>query len=70
VMSTSAGDQTYLNADATLADWAQRRDALAARINALLDWTGPSTAEGDDHDAETLAKQARALLREVHGAAA
>jgi hypothetical protein len=41
-LSTSSGDQAYLDADAQLAAWNTRRDALAARMIALLDTTGPS----------------------------
>ena len=71
MLSTSAGDQTYINADARIADWTTRRDALAAEMIRLLDTTGPSEGDGwDDTSARDLIKEAKSLLAEVHAAAA
>lgn len=68
MLSTSEGDQAYIAADGKIATWTARRNALAAQMIAQLDWTGPA-AEGDS-DTEDLIHQARALLAEVHRAAA
>ncbi|HEV2036102.1 MAG TPA: hypothetical protein VGU71_18235 [Candidatus Dormibacteraeota bacterium] len=71
-LSTSAGDQTYLAADARIAGWTDRRDALAGQMIRLLDNTGPSdnNENADDSNARDLIAQARRLLAEVHAAAA
>ncbi|HVS49143.1 MAG TPA: hypothetical protein VHJ99_09590, partial [Candidatus Dormibacteraeota bacterium] len=77
-LSSSAGDQTYIAADARIAVWTVRRDTLAAKIILLLDNTAPSRSDSDsgsdsgsdDADARGLAAQAVSLLAEVHRAAA
>jgi hypothetical protein len=70
MLSTSTNDQTYLNADATIASWTSRRDTLAGKMILLLDKTGPSpNGESDNSDAGDLIAQARSLLAEVHAAA-
>ena len=71
MLSTSTNDQTYTNADATIASWTARRDTLAGKMIVLLDNTGPGPAgESDNSDAGDLIAQARSLLAEVHAAAA
>jgi len=71
-LSTSAGDQTYLAADARIAGWTARRDALAGQMIRLLDNTGPrdNNENSDESNARDLIAQARRLLTEVHAAAA
>jgi hypothetical protein len=74
ILSNSAGDLTYTNADAKIASWTERRDALAGQMIRLLDNTGPSAGdeshdETGDHAARNLIAQARHLLAEVHAAA-
>jgi hypothetical protein len=71
ILSNSAGDQTYLDADAQIASWTKRRDALASQMIRLLDNTGPSAGDNSgDTNAQDLISQARQLLAEVHAAAA
>jgi hypothetical protein len=70
MLSTSTGDQTYINADATIAGWTTRRDALAAKMIVLLDSTAPGSGEHEDANVGDLMRQARSLLAEVHAAAA
>jgi hypothetical protein len=75
MLSNSAGDLTYISADAKIASWTQRRDALAGQMIRLLDNTGPrvrdeSRDRSDDTNAHDLITQARHLLAEVHAAAA
>jgi hypothetical protein len=71
-LSTSAGDETYIKADAKIAGWAARRDALAAKMIVLLDSTAPSSSNSENgkSDSQNLAVQAQGLLDEVHAAAA
>jgi hypothetical protein len=69
-LSTSTGDLTYINADAKIAGWTARRDALAAKIILLLDPTAPESSDSGDPNPRTLAAQAASLLAEVHAAAA
>ena len=69
-VSTSAGDATYAAADSKIATWTSRRDALAAQMIVLLDPTAPGSGERDDDNVQSLVKRARALLAEVHAAAA
>ena len=69
-LSTSTGDLTYINADAKIAGWTARRDALAAKIIVLLDPTAPESSDSGDANPRTLAAQAASLLAEVHAAAA
>ena len=71
ILSNSAGDLTYINADATIASWTERRDALASQMIRLLDNTGPSAGdESGENNARDLITQARHLLTDVHAAAA
>ena len=70
VLSTSTGDQTYINADATIAGWTTRRNALAAKMIVLLDTTAPRSGDWDDGNVRDLIRQATSLLAEVHSAAA
>jgi hypothetical protein len=70
INSTSAGDQTYIHADATISSWTAERNALAGQMIVLLDTTAPASGEHDDEDVGTLIKRGRALLAEVHQAAA
>jgi hypothetical protein len=69
MLTNSAGDQTYINADATIADWNARRDALAARMIVLLDSTAPGAGQHDESLKNSLIDQGRQLLAEVHAAA-
>jgi hypothetical protein len=71
-LSNSAGDQTYIKADAKIADWNARRDALAAKMIVLLDTTAPGGDDQnvDDNQIRSLIRQGRQLLAEVHAAAA
>ena len=69
MLSTTSGDSTYIAADATIAGWAATRDALALKMNAILDWTGPRHGESDESDADSLIAQAKSLLATVHAAA-
>lgn len=70
MLSTSSGDQTYINADATIAGWTTRRDALAEKMIRVLDNTGPHSEHESDGDDGNLISQAQRLLAEVHAAAA
>ena len=71
-LSTSSGDQTYIDADAQIAAWNTQRDELAARMIALLDNTGPrgGTHDHNDRDVRDLINKGQRLLSEVHAAAA
>ncbi len=70
-LSNSAGDQTYIDADAQIAAWASRRDALAAQMIALLDTTAPgASTQHNDRNMNDLITQGEQLLAEVHAAAA
>ncbi len=70
-LSNSAGDQTYIDADAQIAAWASRRDALAAQMIALLDTTAPgASTQHNDRNVNDLITQGEQLLAEVHAAAA
>jgi len=68
-LSISTGDQTYINADATIAEWTADRNALAAKMIKLLDTTAPGSHENEG-DSEGLISEANKLLAEVHAAAA
>ena len=68
-LSNSTGEETYIHADATIAAWTAKRNALAARMIKLLDTTAPGSHEHDG-DARGLVAQANRLLAEVHAAAA
>ena len=69
MLSNSAGDQTYINADATIAGWNARRDALAAQMIALLDSTAPGAGQHNESQKASLIAQGRQLLAQVHAAA-
>jgi hypothetical protein len=68
-LSNTTGDATYINADATIAEWTADRNALAAKMIKLLDTTAPGSHENEG-DSEGLIHQANKLLKEVHAAAA
>ncbi len=67
--SNSAGDQTYLDADATISDWNSRRDALAARMMLSLDWTVAGQKMHNAAAAAGLSMAGQQLVDEVHAAA-
>jgi hypothetical protein len=69
-LSNSAGDQTYIDADAQIAAWAAQRDALAFKMIALLDTTAPGYTNHNDRGVNDLIQQGEHLLAEVHAAAA
>jgi len=69
-LSNSAGDQTYIEADAQIAAWASQRNALAAQMIALLDTTAPGYTNHNDRGVNDLIRQGEQLLAEVHAAAA
>ena len=69
IESTSSGDTTYANADATINGWTTRRNALDAQMIVLLDWTAPGGAQHDNDAKHRLISQGRLLLAEVHAAA-
>jgi hypothetical protein len=70
INSNTSGDQTYLNADATIAGWNHTRDTLAAKMIVRLDPTAPGSGdEIDDSSVHSLIVQGRALLAQVHAAA-
>jgi hypothetical protein len=69
-LSNSAGDQTYLAADAQIAAWTSQRNDLAAQMIALLDTTAPGYTNHNDRNANDLIRQGEQLLAEVHAAAA
>lgn len=63
--STSAGDQTYLDADTTIAEWNARRDELAARMILSLDWTVAGQKFHNASAAHGLATAGQQLLKDV-----
>src|ERR1700674_547000 len=67
-LSNSTGDQTYINADATIATWTAERNELAAKMIKLLDTTAPGSHENEG-EFRGLIAQANRLLAEVHAAA-
>jgi hypothetical protein len=69
-LSNSAGDQTYINADAQIATWTSQRNDLAAQMIALLDTTAPGYTNHNDRNVNDLIQQGEQLLAEVHAAAA
>src|SRR4029077_31576 len=70
-LSNSAGDQTYIDADAQIAAWTTQRNALAAKMIALLDTTAPgASTQHNDRNVSDLMSQGEQLLAEVHAAAA
>ena len=65
---TSLDDHVYTDADAQLADWLSRRDAIATSIRNLytgLEAGGPAASSAT---ISGLTKQAKALIAEVHEA--
>jgi hypothetical protein len=68
-LSNTTGDQTYIDADATIAAWTAERNALAAKMIDRLDTTAPGSHENEGNF-EGLISQADKLLAEVHAAAA
>ena len=68
-LSTSAGDQTYIDADAKIAAWTTQRNALADQMIALLDTTAPGSDHDNDRNVSDLIAQGEHLLAEVHAAA-
>ncbi|HEX2647443.1 MAG TPA: hypothetical protein VHO95_09455, partial [Candidatus Dormibacteraeota bacterium] len=68
ILSHSSGDQTYINADATIAGWNARRDALAAQMIVLLDGTAPGAGQHNESEKNRLIRAGQALLAEVHAA--
>jgi hypothetical protein len=69
-LSNSTGDQTYIDADAQIAAWTTERNALAAKMIALLDTTAPGYTNHNDRSVNNLITQGEQLLAEVHAAAA
>ncbi len=70
IESSSAGDASYLAADAQIESWTAERNSLAAAMSELLDFTAPgATTHHDDRDVNRLITQGLALLAEVHSAA-
>ena len=64
---SSSDDSAYVAADATLASWGSRRDALAGQISDLLNGlTNGSIASTSEAMIQGLTRQADALLAEVH----
>jgi hypothetical protein len=71
IESNTTNDQAYLDADATIGGWNAQRDALAAQMIGLLDFTAPgASTHHNDRDVTDLIRQGQALLDEVHAAAA
>ncbi len=69
IESNSAGDQTYLNADLTIQSWTSQRDALAADMIALLDFTAPGgSTHHNDRNVQDLIDAGQSLLDQVHAA--
>jgi hypothetical protein len=66
---TDANDSAYTAADAKIAGWTARRDALAADILAVLEGAEFGGREPGEDQVKGLLGQARALLAEVHAAA-
>ena len=69
-LSNTAGDQTYINADAQIAAWTTQRNDLAAKMIVLLDTTAPGYTNHNDRSVSDLISQGEQLLAEVHAAAA
>jgi hypothetical protein len=69
MLTTSSGDQTYTNADATINAWNDQRDALAAQMIVLLDWTAPGAGQHNLSQKQSLIDQGNQLLAAVHAAA-
>ncbi len=69
IESSSAGDQTYLNADITIQSWTSQRDALTAEMIALLDFSAPGgSTHHNDRNVHDLIEAGQALLEQVHAA--
>jgi hypothetical protein len=70
IESNTIADQTYLDAEATIADWTSRRDALAARMILILDSTVARQKTKSDASVSGLTQAGQQLLNEVHAATA
>ena len=69
MLSNSTADHTYINADATIASWTAQRNALAAQMYVLLDFTAPGgSALHTDRQVHNLIVQGQALLDAVSAA--
>jgi hypothetical protein len=62
-------ESAYASADAAITGWNSRRDALAAQMIVLLDWTAPGAGRHNESDKNRLIQQGQQLLADVHGAA-
>jgi hypothetical protein len=62
-------ESAYGAADATISGWNSRRDALAAQMIVLLDWTATGAGQHNESDKQRLIEQGQQLLAEVHAAA-
>ena len=70
MLGSSANDQQYVDADATIASWTAQRNTLAERMISLLDFTAPgASTHHNDRDVNDLMVQAQQLLDTVHTAA-
>jgi len=65
---SASDDSIYTALDARLADWGARRDALASRINDLLDGLAFGGASASQQTIDGLTAEAQALVAEVHAA--
>ena len=62
-------ESAYGSADATINGWNSRRDALAAQMIVLLDWTAPGAGHHNESQKNSLIEQGQQLLAEVRAAA-
>jgi hypothetical protein len=62
-------ESAYAAADSQIAAWNARRDALAAQMIVLLDWTAPGAGQHNESAKAKLIAQGQQLLDEVHQAA-
>jgi hypothetical protein len=62
-------EDAYAAADSQIAAWNARRDALAAQMIVLLDWTAPGAGQHNESAKAKLIAQGQQLLDEVHQAA-
>jgi hypothetical protein len=63
--SDSPGDRTYRSIESTLSDLGQRRDALAARMIALLDGAAFQNKKIDPREARRLVEKGAELIGEA-----
>jgi hypothetical protein len=61
-------ESAYAAADARIAGWTARRDALAAQMITLLDWTAPGAGQHNESQKAKLIRQGQDLLAEVSAA--